>query len=193
MQTLALNLHPKDGFAGMEVRGDLLTDKENAGAALMDACREIRNLEPVLIGHYRGFALSVSFDSFKAEYTALLKGKMTHKTELGTDPRGNLIRIDNALDRMPERMKALQGQLENLYQQQELAKEEIAKPFPQEAELAAKTARLIELDMELNLDKDQPSPENVVAKQKPSLMDRLHEFETKPPANGNKHYEMEER
>ena len=97
LETLSTHPHPADGFAGMEIRGDVLTDKENAGAALLDACKEVKTSDPVQIGSYRGFTMSVEFEAWKQEYTFLLKGQMTHRATLGTDPRGNLTRIDNAL------------------------------------------------------------------------------------------------
>ena len=121
MKTLAAHPHPADGFAGMEIRGDKLTDKENAGAALLDACKEVKNSEPLLIGHYRGFSMSVHYDVFEQKHILTLKGEMSHRAELGADARGNLIRIDNALDKMPDRLEAVKSQLENLYQQQELS------------------------------------------------------------------------
>ena len=175
MQTLAAHPLPAEGFVGMEIRGDRLTDKENAGAALLDTCKEVKGKDPVQIGSYRGFTMSVAFDSMWKTYTLTLKGKMTHRVELGSDARGNLVRIENALDKMPERLRSVQEQLENLYNQQAAAKAEVGKPFPQEQELAAKTARLIELDMELNLDgKGQPQPEQAIAKSaRPSVLDRL--------------------
>ena len=175
MQTLAAHPLPAEGFIGMEIRGDQLTDKENAGAALLDACKEIRGKDPVQIGSYRGFSLAVAFDPMWKEHTLTLKGQMTHRVELGTDARGNLVRIENALDKMPEHLRSVQDQLENLYNQQAAAKAEVGKPFPQEQELAAKTARLIELDMELNLDgKGQVQPEQAIAKSvRPSVLDRL--------------------
>ena len=108
LETLAAHPHPEDGFAGMEIRGDVLTDKENAGAALLDACKEVKGSEPVQIGSYRGFTMSVEFSAWKQEYTLLLKGQMTHRASLGTDPRGNLTRIDNALAQMPQRLEAVQ-------------------------------------------------------------------------------------
>lgn len=131
--------------------------------------------DPVQIGSYRGFTMSVAFDSMWKTYTLTLKGQMTHRVELGSDARGNLVRIENALDKMPERLRSVQEQLENLYNQQAAAKAEVGKPFPQEQELTAKTARLIELDMELNLDgKGQPQPEQAIAKSaRPSVLDRL--------------------
>ena len=175
MQTLAAHPLPAEGFVGMEIRGDRLTDKENAGAALLDTCKEVKGKDPVQIGSYRGFTMSVAFDSMWKTYTLTLKGRMTHRVELGSDARGNLVRIENALDKMQERLRSVQEQLENLYNQQAAAKAEVGKPFPQEQELAAKTARLIELDMELNLDgKGQPQPEQAIAKSaRPSVLDRL--------------------
>ena len=175
MQTLAAHPLPAEGFVGMEIRGDRLTDKENAGAALLDTCKEVKGKDPVQIGSYRGFTMSVAFDSMWKTYTLTLKGRMTHRVELGSDARGNFVRIENALDKMPERLRSVQEQLENLYNQQAAAKAEVGKPFPQEQELAAKTARLIELDMELNLDgKGQPQPEQAIAKSaRPSVLDRL--------------------
>lgn len=85
LEVLAVHPHPEDGFAGMEIRGDLLTDKENAGAALLDACKEVKTSDPVQIGSYRGYAISVEFSAWKQEYTLLLKGQMTHRATLGTD------------------------------------------------------------------------------------------------------------
>ena len=182
MQTLAAYPLPAEGFVGMEIRGDRLTDKENAGAALLDTCKEVKGKDPVQIGSYRGFTMSVAFDSMWKTYTLTLKGQMTHRVELGSDARGNLVRIENALDKMPERLRSVQDQLENLYNQQAAAKAEVGKPFPQEQELTAKTARLIELDMELNLDgKGQPQPEQAIAKSaRPSVLDRLKA----PPVHG---------
>ena len=175
LETLAAHPHPEDGFAGMEIRGDTLTDKENAGAALLDACKEVKGSEPVQIGSYRGFTMSVEFSAWKQEYTLLLKGQMTHRASLGTDPRGNLTRIDNALSQMPQRLEATKAQLDNLYQQQAAAKEEVGKPFSYEDNLRVKSARLVELDTLLNLDgKGRSQPESVIAKSaRPSVLDSL--------------------
>ena len=175
LETLATHPHSADGFAGMEIRGDVLTDKENAGAALLDACKEVKTSDPVQIGSYRGFTMSVEFEAWKQEYTLLLKGQMTHRATLGTDPRGNLTRIDNALVQMPQRLEAVKNQLENLYQQQAAAKEEVGKPFPFEDDLRVKSARLVELDTLLNIDgKGHAQPETVVAKSaRPSVLDSL--------------------
>ncbi|MCA0827174.1 DEAD/DEAH box helicase family protein [Clostridioides difficile] len=177
MEVLAAHPHPEDGFAGMEIRGDLLTDKENAGAALLDACKEVKTSDPVQIGSYRGYAMSVEFSAWKQEYTLLLKGQMTHRATLGTDPRGNLTRIDNALAQMPQRLEAAKAQLDNLYQQQAAAKEEVGKPFIYEEELKSKNARLVELDTLLNIDgkgQGQAHTESAVAKStRPSVLDHL--------------------
>lgn len=175
LEVLAAHPHPEDGFAGMKIRGDLLTDKENAGAALLDACKEVKTSDPVQIGSYRGYAMSVEFSAWKQEYTLLLKGQMTHRATLGTDPRGNLTRIDNALAQMPQRLEAAKAQLDNLYQQQAAAKEEVGKPFLYEEELRSKNARLVELDTLLNIDGKGPAhAEAVVAKStRPSVLDHL--------------------
>ncbi|MDD3253038.1 MAG: SNF2-related protein [Lachnospiraceae bacterium] len=174
METLAAYPQPEDGFAGMEVRGDVLTDKENAGAALLDACKEVKGTDPVQIGTYRGFSMSVSFNTFEKTYELSLRGQMTHRAVLGADPRGNLVRIDNALDKMPERLTSVQAQLENLYQQQTAAQAEVGKPFPHEEELKVKTARLTELDSLLNMDGRRSAPEQAIAKSsRPSVLESL--------------------
>ncbi len=154
IQTLQQHPHPADGFAGMEIKGMSYTDKASAGTALLDACREITGMEPVIIGNYRGFALSVKFSGFTHKLT--LKGAVSYQVEPGADARGNLTRIDNALDKMPESLETYKIKLSNLLQQQEAAKAEIGKPFPQEEELQRKSARLAELDAELNIGGKQP-------------------------------------
>ena len=156
MQTLAEHPHPQDGFSGMTVRGDVLTDKENAGAALVDAMKEVKGLEPVPIGSYRGFQMSLTLEDFGKQYVLTLKGKMSHRVELGKDPRGNLIRIDNALAGMETRFARVQEKLDSLYTQMETAKAELGKPFPQEQELKEKSARLAQLNIELNIDDRTP-------------------------------------
>ena len=195
MKTLAEHPHPEDGFAGMEVRGDTLTDKENAGAALLDACKEVKGTDPVPVGSYRGFAMSVSFDAFRQEYMLLLKGQMTHRATLGTDPRGNLTRIDNALSQMPQRLEAVKNQLDNLYQQQAAAKAEVGKPFPFEDDLRVKSARLAELDVLLNMDgRSRPAPETMLAKSsRPSVLEGLKRPVPRNPEKKPKHHEQEVR
>ena len=175
MKTLEAHPHPKDGFAGMEVKGDFLTDKDNAGAAILEAFKDAKGLESVPIGTYRGFSMSLTVENFGKDFILTLKGKMSHRVELGKDARGNLVRIDNALAQMPERYKTVQGRLENVQAQLATAKAELGKPFPQEAELKEKSARLAELNAELNIDDRTPmeqAAENVVAK-RPSVLGKL--------------------
>ena len=156
MKTLEQHPHPKDGFAGMEVKGDCLTDKDNAGAAILEAFKDAKGLESVPIGTYRGFSMSLTVENFGKDFILTLKGRMSHRVELGKDARGNLVRIDNALAQMPERYKTVQGRLENVQTQLATAKAELGKPFPQEAELKEKSARLAELNAELNIDDRTP-------------------------------------
>ena len=175
MKTLEAHPHPKDGFAGMEVKGDFLTDKDNAGAAILEAFKDAKGLEPVPIGSYRGFPMSLTVENFGKDFILTLKGRMSHRVELGKDARGNLVRIDNALAQMPERYKTVQGRLENVQAQLATAKAELGKPFPQDAELKEKSARLAELNAELNIDDRTPmeqAAENVVAK-RPSVLGKL--------------------
>ncbi len=149
IQTLSQHPHPTDGFAGMEIQGTTYTDKTEAGTALLDAFRGITDTEPVTIGKYRGFSLSVKFSGFT--HKLVIKGVVSYQVEFGADARGNLTRIDNALAKLPENLENWQSKLANLLQQQEAAKAEVGKPFPQEEELRLKSARLAELDAELNI------------------------------------------
>ena len=195
MKTLEQHPHPKDGFAGMEVKGDFLTDKDNAGAAILEAFKDAKGLEPVPIGSYRGFAMSLTVENFGKDFILTLKGKMSHRVELGKDARGNLVRIDNALAQMPERYKTVQGRFENVQTQLATAKAELGKPFPQEAELKEKSARLAELNAELNIDDRTPmeqAAENVVAK-RPSVLDKLKVPSVHGAGDRKKSHEQEAR
>lgn len=185
IQTAKDNSHPPEGFAGMTVRGDFLTDKENAGAALIDAMKDVKIFMETLIGSYRGFDMSLSVEDFGKKYVLTLKGKMSHKVELGKDPRGNLIRIDNVLDSITKRLNDTQLRLDNVKTQMENAKAELGKPFPQEEELKIKSARLTELNIALNMDKPEaPSAENAIAKSsRPSIMDKLQMASAKSKTN----------
>ena len=175
MQILDTHPHPQDGFAGMTVLADELTDKDNAGAALIEAAKKATGLDPVEVGTYRGFTMSVTLEDFGKKYVLTMQGRLRHQTALGSDPRGNLIRLDNALAQMPQRLQAFQTQLDETYHQQEAAKAELDKPFPYEEELRDKTARLIFLDAELNLDANKGGQQDqVVAKAaRPSVLDKL--------------------
>ena len=195
MKTLEAHPHPKDGFAGMEVKGDFLTDKDNAGAAILEAFKDAKGLEPVPIGSYRGFSMSLTVENFGKDFILTLKGRMSHRVELGKDARGNLVRIDNALAQMPERYKTVQGRLENVQAQLATAKAELGKPFPQEAELKEKSARLAELNAELNIDDRTPleqAAENVVAK-RPSVLDKLKVPSVHGAGEKKKSHEQEAR
>ena len=186
MKTLAENPHPVDGFAGMTVRGDVLTDKENAGAALVDAFKEVKGLDPISVGSYRGFQMSLTLEDFGRDYVLTLKGQMTHRVTLGKDPRGNLTRIDNALNGMADRLATVQSKLESLYSQMETAKTELGKPFPQEDELRVKSARLAELNIALNIDdktpieamaEETPLRAEIAKSAKPSVLQKLHSYD----------------
>ena len=179
MQTLAAHPHPKDGFAGMEIRGDYLTDKENAGAALLDTLKEVKGLEPLPVGSYRGLQMSLTVENFGRDYILTLKGQLSYRAELGHDPRGNLTRIENVLSSLPERLTVQQDRIESLRAQTETAKAELGKPFPQETELREKSMRLAQLNAELNIDERTPmeqlaEDEPVVAKSpRPSVLQKL--------------------
>ena len=195
MKTLEQHPHPKDGFAGMEVKGDFLTDKDNAGAAILEAFKDAKGLESVPIGTYRGFSMSLTVENFGKDFILTLKGRMSHRVELGKDARGNLVRIDNALAQMPERYKTVQDRLENVQAQLATAKAELGKPFPQEAELKEKSARLAELNAELNIDDRTPmgqAAENVVAK-RPSVLGKLKAPSVHGAGEKKKSHEQEAR
>ena len=164
----------KQGFAGMEIGGVTFTDKTEAGKALIAACKELQPGEIKEIGSYRGFAVSISHSQMFEKTQMTLKGQMTHLVDLGEDILGNLVRMDNALEKMPERLSAVESSIQMLQQQLTAAKAELGKPFPQEAELQEKSARLIELDAVLNIDRGVPPPEQAVAKSaRPSVLDSL--------------------
>ena len=202
MQTLAGHPHPVDGFAGMEVKGDLLTDKDNAGAAILEAFKDAKGMEPVPIGSYRGFAMSLTVENFGKDFILTLKGRMSHRVELGKDARGNLTRIDNALNAMPDRLQNVRNTLDALTAQMETAKAELGKPFPQEDELRTKSARLAELNAELNIDdrtpmeqmaEDAPAVQSAKA-ERPSVLAKLKAPLSQPCAEDKiRHRGKEER
>ena len=149
IQTLKKNVRTDGAFSGMIINGMTYTDKEKAGTALIDACKDISSAEPVEIGSYLGFAMSVKFSSFT--HKLIIKGAVSYQVELGDDIYGNITRINNALGKIDEQLGAYRTKLDNLIQQQEAAKAEINKPFQYESELAQKSARLAELDALLNI------------------------------------------
>ena len=197
MQTVAAHPHPTDGFAGMEVKGDLLTDKDNAGAALLEAFKEVKDSEPVPVGSYRGFQTALTAEGFYMDCILTLKGQMSHRVELGKDARGNLTRIDNVLNAIPARLNSQKVYLENLYAQMEAAKTELGKPFPQEEELRVKSARLAELNAELNIDDKMQmerlagDTEAVAKSTRPSILQKLRAPLPEQTNLKPKHKEME--
>ena len=156
-KTAEANPQVKDGFCGMTVKGMHFEDKLAAGERLLLACKEMPTAETVTLGSYRGFGFDLRFDTFRNEYQAVLRGATSHFVPLGTDARGNLTRLDNALDSFPDRIARAENQLQTLYQQRDAAQVEVEKPFPKEAELAEKSARLAELDTLLNME-SRPEP-----------------------------------
>ena len=198
MQTLAEHPHPVDGFAGMEVKGDLLTDKDNAGAAILEAFKDAKGMEPVPIGSYRGFAMSLTVEDFGRDFVLTLKGKMNHRVTLGKDARGNLTRIDNALSAMPDRLQNVRNKLDALTAQMETAKAELGKPFPQEDELRIKSARLAELNIDdrtpmEQMAEDAPAVQSAKA-ERPSVLAKLKAPLSQPCAEDKiRHRGKEER
>ena len=170
MQTVAAHPLPKEGFVGTEIQGRSFSEKELAGEAILAACKNYTGMEPVALGAYRGFSMELSYNSFSQEYEIALKGSMTYTVTLGTDARGNFTRMDNTLAGLEGRKEKTQIQLENLHNQQEAAKAELGKPFPQEAELAEKSARLAELDAALNMDDHGMEEEVTEPEGRPSVL-----------------------
>ena len=179
--------HPQvqEGFCGMTIKGVTYDEKKTAGERLVLACSELPNAEEKVIGSYRGFELSLRFDTFRSEYQAILKGQRRYPVALGTDPLGNIIRLDNSLNNFPERINSAENELATLHQQQAAAQIEVEKPFPQEKELAEKSARLAELNAQLDVDEKSHDPEQEEqpdedAPRRPSVLAALEEKSDKP-------------
>ena len=179
--------HPQvqEGFCGMTIKGVAYDEKKTAGERLVLACSELPNAEEKVIGSYRGFELSLRFDTFRSEYQAILKGQRRYPVPLGTDPLGNIIRLDNSLNNFPERITSAENELTTLHQQQAAAQIEVEKPFPQEEELAEKSARLAELNAQLDVDEKNHEPEQDEEEQedsprRPSVLAALEEKSDKP-------------
>ena len=155
--TVKENTHPNgDGFSPLTLAGVTYADKKEAGAALLTMCQTMLSPEATQIGSYRGLTLELAFDTFAREYRLTMIGQLRHTVTLGTDVFGNLQRMDNALEGLPIKEQTCREQLSNLQTQLETAKTEVQKPFPREAELNTKTARLEELNSLLNLDHKEP-------------------------------------
>ena len=184
-QLVAAHPQVQEGFCGMTIKGVTYDEKKAAGERLVLACSELPNAEEKVIGSYRGFELSLRFDTFRSEYQALLKGQRKYTVPLGTDPLGNIIRLDNSLNNFPERITAAENELDTLHQQQAAAQIEVEKPFPQEEELAEKSARLAELNAQLDVDEKSHEPEQDEEEQedpprRPSVLAALEEKSDKP-------------
>jgi len=179
--------HPqgKEEFCDMVIKGVTYDEKKTAGEQLVLACSELPNAEEKVIGSYRGFELSLRFDTYRSEYQAILKGQRKYTVPLGTDPLGNITRLDNSLNNFPERITAAENELDTLHQQQAAAQIEVEKPFPQEEELAEKSARLAELNAQLDVDEkshesEQEEEEQENAPRRPSVLAALEEKSDKP-------------
>ena len=148
-------IHPQDkeNFCGMTIKGMVYDDKKAAGERLLLARQEMSNADMMLLGTYRGFELNIRFDSFKNEHQAVLRAELSYPVSLGDDARGNITRLDNAIDNFADRIADAENALQNLEQQKQAAEVEVAKPFAQEEELAEKSARLAELNALLNIDR----------------------------------------
>ncbi len=179
-KTVEANPQVKDGFCGMTIKGMHYEEKLTAGERLLAACQELPSAGAVEIGSYRGFPMELSFSTLHNQFEIAFKGQSTNHVFLGTDARGNITRLDNALDNFPERIEKAENRLGTLIQQRDAAQAELGKPFPQEDELAAKSARLAELDALLNMEdspsQEAPGEEKVEAKEegrKPSVLAEL--------------------
>jgi len=160
MERLETNTHKtEESISPMTIGDRTYTGRSEAGTALLEACKGIKTTESTKIGNYRGFDMLIFFESFNKEFHVDMKGSMTHTAVLGDDSGGNITRINNAFDRIPQRLMSSEAQLETLYQQQGNARAELGKPFEREQELIEKSARLAELDSMLNIDE---KPEIVV-------------------------------
>ena len=148
--------HPKptdDRFVGIEVKGAFCSEKAEGGQKIIDACQQMNSPDPITLGTYRGFGLELSFDTMERTYKVKIRGAASRTISLGTDPAGNITRIDNAIEKISDNLEAVKAELEGLEKQFEVAKEEVKKPFSKEQELKEKTDRLNVLNALLNVDK----------------------------------------
>ena len=151
-------LHPKpidEQPLGMMVSGVSYSEKAEAGQAIINACKSMNSPDAIPLGEYRGFQMELYFDTVQRNYVVKLKGETSRDVPLGDDSHGNIVRIDNGIERFEEALADTKNSLENTEKQFETAKQEIEKPFAKEEELRAKTARLDELNILLNMDKKE--------------------------------------
>ena len=145
------NNTPDNSFEKMNIKGTNFTERKEAGEKIIEICKSMTNPEPLEIGEYKGFKIILSFDTMDRKFYASMKNNLSYKTELGSDPSGNITRIDNVLNGIETRLSSIENNLEDTKKNYESAKKEIEKPFPQEEELKTKSKRLDELNIKLNL------------------------------------------
>lgn len=145
------NNTPDNSFEKMNIKGTDFTERKEAGEKIIEICKSMTNPEPLEIGEYKGFKIILSFDTMDRKFYASMKNNLSYKTELGSDPSGNITRIDNVLNGIETRLSSIENNLEDTKKNYESAKKEIEKPFPQEEELKTKSKRLDELNIKLNL------------------------------------------
>lgn len=145
------NNTPDNSFEKMNIKGTDFTERKEAGEKIIEICKSMTNPEPLEIGEYKGFKIILSFDTMDRKFYASMKNNLSYKTELGSDPSGNITRIDNVLNGIETRLSNIENNLEDTKKNYESAKKEIEKPFPQEEELKTKSKRLDELNIKLNL------------------------------------------
>lgn len=145
------NNTPDNSFEKMNIKGTDFTERKEAGEKIVEICKSMTNPEPLEIGEYKGFKIILSFDTMDRKFYASMKNNLSYKTELGSDPSGNITRIDNVLNGIETRLSSVENNLEDTKKNYESAKKEIEKPFPQEEELKTKSKRLDELNIKLNL------------------------------------------
>ena len=187
-QIAAAHPQDKESFCGMTIKGMVYDDKKAAGERLLLARQEMPNADMMLLGTYRGFELNIRFDRFKNEHQAVLRAELSYPVSLGDDARGNITRLDNAIDNFADRIADAENALQNLEQQKQAAEIEVAKPFSQEEELQEKSARLAELNALLNIDRDRSSSQDAPEETKeeaspaarPSVLAALEEKANQP-------------
>ena len=173
IQTRGAHPAPEEGFAGIELNGANYAERAAAGEALLNFLPEVRCTGSLRAGSFRGFEVEISLSEY-GKRTLALKGQLRHIIELGTDARGNILRIENALTGLDRQLENARGHLEDLERQVENAREELTKPFLQEAELREKSARLIELNAELDMENNEPVQE-AAETERPSVLAKLRE------------------
>ncbi len=168
---------PEKGISPMKIGDNIYTDKETAGKALMLALKTVKSSQKHKVGTYKGFDMMLSYDSFNQRFELDLRREMAYSIVIGDSEGGNITRIDNALECIPKHIENSKAQLEGLHQQLEAAKSELGKPFPQEKELAEKSARLAQLNIELNIDKSAKA-EGMEQDEKPSIFGQIGQIKS---------------